>query len=392
LQKTGVQVLDLGYCFSPLVYFSACHTKLDGAVNVTASHNPKEYNGFKLQNGTQAIFADELQKLYQLIVKNELIQSSEIQEIQNLDLWPSYVEKIQSILAPSKKSLKVVVDAGNGVTGKYAPEILRLFGYEVVELFCELDGNFPNHPADPEEAANMKDLQAKVLEEKADLGIAFDGDGDRVGVVDNQGKIYGADHLLVMLAQDALSRYPGATIVQNVSVSTILKVEVEKRGGKLVECPVGHSYVEAAMHENQAILGGESSAHIFFGEDYYGYDDAILAALKILNILTHRNWADIMAEVPVMYNTPNLKYSVPEAQKFAFIDEIAEELFPGLERHRLDGVKIFWPDNSWLIFRASNTTPKVVLRIESPDPTKLAEIRNQAETLIQAKLANLNSK
>ena len=376
VQLTGIQVFDIGFSFSPLLLFSTCYGKFDGGVNITASHNPKEYNGFKLQKRkAHAIYGDEIQKIAEMIDQDDLTYATQTQKIEKISFWSEYKEKIKSISKNHHKK-KIVVDAGNGITGMFVPELFQEMGYEVVKLFCEVDGNFPNHEADPENKDNLKDLQKKVLAEKALLGIAFDGDGDRVGIVDQEGTIFDADHLLILLAKDLLKRHPQAKVVCTVTASSIVRDEIEKAGGKTIESKVGHSFVEDMMSKEKALLGGESSGHLFFGENYYGYDDAVLAAVKILEIVnrTPIPLKDHFKDLAKIYVSEEVKIYVPEEKKFLLMEKIKDYFTEKYQCSCIDGVKVFFDENSWAICRASNTSPKISFRCEAKEKKELDKI------------------
>ena len=378
LETTGIQIVNVGMCFSPLLFFSICAGRFDGGVNITASHNPKEYNGFKMQReNAQAICGDEIQEILKIIEERDFIQVSDEDEldVQEDNFWAAYIEKVSSISKDQRKA-KVVVDAGNGVAGAFAPRLLRHLGYDVVELFCEVDGEFPNHPSDPENTENLKDLQAKVLEVGADYGVAFDGDGDRVGLVDNHGEIYDADYLLMLLAKDMLSRNEGAAVVYTVTSTGLVKEEVERLGGVALESKVGHSFVEEKMHESGALIGGESSGHLFFAENYYGFDDGVYGAVKILEILTEAGIPvkGHFEHLPKVFTSPELKFEVLDEKKFELIENISNRLKDEYDSHTIDGIKVFFGEGAWAICRASNTSPKVSIRAEAKDQSKLDEV------------------
>ena len=272
-----------------------------------------------------------------------------------------------------------MIDAGNGVAGQFAPELFALLGCEVVTLFCESDGTFPNHEPDPEVEANLKDLKAKVLSEKAAFGIAFDGDGDRTGVVDNEGNHYPADLLILLLARDILGRHPDTSVVYDLKATEVLKEEVIKYGGKPVMSPTGHSFVEELMTETGALLGGELSGHIFIAENYYGFDDAFLATAKILEIVTKsgKSLKEHFADLPKTYNTPEIKLGCAEEVKFAVVDKITKHFVDKYECLTIDGVRIDFGNGAWGIVRASNTSPKLTLRFEAKSVEKLEEIKEK---------------
>lgn len=377
IRSTGINVTNVGLAISPLLYFSICQGDFDGGINVTASHNPKEFNGFKLQGKmAHSICGDKIQEILE-IIKKEDFETGQGSLSEN-SFFEDYLKKIKSISSISGNP-KVVIDAGNGVAGKFAPELFELLGCEVIPLFCELDGTFPNHEPDPEVEANLKDLKSKVLSEKADFGIAFDGDGDRTGVVDNEGNHYPADLLILLLARDILGRHPDTSVVYDLKATEVLKEEVIKYGGKPVMSPTGHSFVEELMTETGALLGGELSGHIFIAENYYGFDDAFLAAAKILEIITKSNkpLKEHFADLPKTYNTPEIKLGCAEEVKFAVVDKITKHFVDKYECLTIDGVRIDFGNGAWGIVRASNTSPKLTLRFEAKSEEKLEEIKEE---------------
>lgn len=377
LRSTGINVTNVRLATSPLLYFSICQGDFDGGINVTASHNPKEFNGFKLQGrDAHSICGDKIQEILKLI-QNKDFETGE-GEYKEDNFWDDYVSKITRI-TQIEGSPKVIIDAGNGVAGKFAPELFKALGCNVTPLFCELDGTFPNHPADPEVEENLKDLKAKVLEDKADFGIAFDGDGDRTGIVDREGNHYAADLLILMLARDILSRNPGTSIVYDLKATEILKEEILRLGGKPVMSPTGHSFVEELMTKEKALLGGELSGHIFIAENYFGFDDAFLAAAKLLEIITKsgKEIKEHFADLRPAFNTPEIKLGCAEEKKFVVVEKITEHFVSLYECLTIDGVRIDFGEGAWGIVRASNTSPKLTLRFEAKSQEKLDEIKEE---------------
>ena len=391
-QKAGAQVTDIGLSPSPLLFFSICEGNFDGGVNITASHNPKEYNGFKLQRkNAHAICGDEIQEIRALCEANDFslpphqkvasTSQGEEKGITEKKFIREYFSKIASMVdIPGNPT--IVIDAGNGVTGAIAPKLFEKLGCCVIPLYCEVDGNFPNHDADPEVEENLADLKKAVLVSKADLGIAFDGDGDRLGIVDRKGKHYSADLLLLLLARDILSRHKHAKIVIDLKATQVLFDEIARLGGEGIMVQTGHSFVEEKMREVGALLGGEVSGHIFFGEDYYGFDDAFLAAAKLLEILqkSGKEIEEHLENLPNVYNTPEIKVPCPEEKKFEVIDRLVKHFVKKYGEKRcltIDGVRIDFGEKAWGIVRASNTSPKITLRFEAQTPEKLEEIQNE---------------
>lgn len=382
VRETGINVTDIGLATSPMVYWSVCAPTLaqtfDSATNITASHNPKEYNGFKIVTETaHSICGDELQELLKIIQNNNFISSPTPGTVDHLDIWPSYLKDVANRVNINRK-LKVVVDAGNGAASKYAPEFLRTIGCEVVELYCEPDGNFPNHEANPEELKNMQDLIAKVLETHADIGIGFDGDGDRIGVVDEKGHMYSSDFMLYLLAKDLLTRMPGAKVVFDVKVSQAIIDKMAEHGAITIMSKTGHSFIENKMKEINAPLAGEVSGHLFFGENYYGFDDALLAAGKIIDILSAETHplSQMFCELPTVHTTPEFKASCPDDKKFIIVQSLVAHFTKLYDCITIDGVRINFGDKAWAAMRASNTSPNLTLRFEAKTPEKLTEIQS----------------
>lgn len=386
LQSTGIQVVDINLCFSPLLFFSLCKDGFDGGVVITASHNPKEYNGFKLQReNAHAICGEEIQKILALIETQDFIQTDSPLEIQEKYYWEDYCLKVLATF-PMHQGIRIVIDAGNGITGMFAPELFKKLGYEVIELYCEVDGNFPNHQPDPEEKKNLADLQMKVIESGAQFGIAFDGDGDRVGIVDHNGVIYEADYLLALLAKDILTRYPGTPIVKTVTSSGFVDETIEKYGGTIVESKVGHSFVEEKMRESGALVGGESSGHLFFTENYYGFDDGIWGAVKILDLVlsSKKSLKEHFSDIVDIFTSPEIKFEVADEQKFALIEKIKSHfLNTGKPCNTIDGVKVDFGERAWGICRASNTSPKISIRAEARSRKKMEMIIDEFTRTIE---------
>lgn len=380
LIDSGVQPTDIGLVTSPMVYWTNCAMPFDSGTNITASHNPKEYNGLKIViKNAHSICGDELQEVLKIIQQGELGEpnpNKQEKPIPTLDIWPQYLTDINS-RTKLARPLKVVIDCGNGVAGKFAPELLRKLGCEVIELYCELDGNFPNHEANPEELHNMKDLIAKVLENKADLGIGFDGDGDRVGIVDEKGHMYSSDFMLLLLARDMLTRLPNSQVVFDIKVSQAIINDLKKHGAIPVMSKTGHSFIEAKMKEIGAPLAGEVSGHLFFGENYYGFDDALLAAARILEIASksQKPFSTFFDDLPKTCTTPEFKAHCPDDKKFQIVKELVAHFTALYDCITIDGVRVNFDENSWGAVRASNTSPNLTLRFEALTPERLAEIQ-----------------
>lgn len=377
LMDAGCYVLRMGQTPSPVNYFTICQQNLDGGIQITASHNPKEDNGLKLQvRNAEAFSGNQLQRIRERIEKENLqVGTERLQE--TIDATTPYLDFLENLFAGTGNGKTVVVDCGNGVTGPVYAEALKRVGCTVIELYTEPDGNFPNHPADPSKWETLRELQEKVKETNADLGFGFDGDGDRVGLVDETGEIRTADEILLLLARDHLSRHAGATVIFTVSMSGIVESEVKRFGGKPVICKVGHSFVEHAMHENKSHLGGEQSGHFFCGEDYYGYDDALVAALRILSITSKNNTplSQLFAYFPKVLQAPELRPHCPDDQKFHIVAEITNAFAKDYPVITLDGVRIDFGDSAWAGIRASNTSPCLSICMEARSDEKLKAIQ-----------------
>ncbi len=377
--STGIDVVDIGLSTSPLLYYAVSRYEMDSGVNITASHNPKEYNGVKIVGKmAHSICGDELQEILKLIQDEDFeigIATLKMKE----DNFDDYLKDVQSRIK-LKRPFKIVVDTGNGVAGKFAPRLLRAIGCEVIELYCELDGNYPHHEANPEEEKNMLDLAETVRKNNADLGIGFDGDGDRVGIVDENGKHYSADYLLLLLARDLLTHKPQSQIVFDVKVSQILINEITEMGGMPIMSKTGHSFIETKMREIDAPLAGEISGHMFFGKqyyNYYGFDDAFFAACKILDILSQseRKFSEHFKDLPQMETTPEFKAFCPDEKKFQIVKALTERFTRTHRCITIDGVRVNFDDKSWGAIRCSNTSPNLTLRFEAPDKKQLQAIQ-----------------
>ncbi len=374
LLSTGCNVTDMGMIPTPLMYWAVCHYDFNGGACITASHNPKEYNGVKLVGEkAHSICGEDLQEVYQKAIKGDFEKGDGVYK--KADLFNEYMHHISELIN-LKRSLKVIVDAGNGATGPYVKEFFEKLGCEVITLYSTPDGAFPNHPANPEEIENMQDLINAVQKHKADIGIAFDGDGDRVGVVDENGKHYNADWLLILLARDLLRRKKGAKIVFDVKVSQLLIEDIKKHGGEPVMCKTGHSFIERKMHEIGAPLGGEISGHMFFSENYYGFDDAFLAAAKILEILSgsDKAFSAHFSDLHPTICTPELKSACPDDLKFEIVERISTNFVNKYDCITIDGVRVNFDESSWGAVRCSNTSPNLTIRFESPSKERLYEI------------------
>lgn len=364
LRKAGCNVIDIGLVATPLVYWHAVRREDAGGVMVTGSHLPPDQNGFKLCIGNRTLYGQEIQAVRAVIEAREFFHGSG-----DLNTYgAAYSDYVRDLGAriPRSSPLRVVVDAGNGVGGLFAPRLLELWGHRLLDcLYCEPDGSYPNHPPNPQDAANLRDLGTRVRELNADIGLAFDGDADRVGVVDERGEMIAADRILALLARDMLLRQPGARVVADVLTSQTLFDVVEAAGGAAQMAPSGHSLVKDAMRESGALLGGEMSGHIFLGEDYYGFDDGFMAAGRVMQLLavTDHTLSELNAELPTYYSTPEYRPHCDDDAKQTVIDGVADTLAGAGQISRVDGVRVQF-DKGWGILRASNTEPVLSLRFE----------------------------
>ncbi|MBM4303440.1 MAG: phosphomannomutase/phosphoglucomutase [Deltaproteobacteria bacterium] len=388
LLSTGVNVIDIGLVPTPLLYFSVFELNSDGGIMITGSHNPPEHNGFKICVGKTTIHGEEIQYLKQIIQKDSY--ESGKGTLSEKDIKPLYTSMIlKNIKHPL--NLKVCVDSGNGMGGMIGPEIFRKLGCEVVELFSDLDGRFPNHHPDPTVIENLSFLVEKVKQTNAVVGIGFDGDADRIGVVDPSGKpIYG-DELLVIYAREILKENSGATIISEVKASHRLFNDIALHGGRPILWKTGHSLIKAKMKEEGALLAGEMSGHIFFNDRYYGFDDAIYAAARLLEILAinKKTTAELITDLPVSFSTPEIRKDCPDEIKFTVVERALKQFqSQGLKVNSIDGARVEFGDG-WGLVRASNTQPVLVLRFEASSQDRLNEIRSRLENTVSSLLKEL---
>ena len=391
LRAAGIDVIDIGAVPTPVVYFATYLLNTGSGVAVTGSHNPPDYNGFKIVVGGETLSEDAIQDLYARIAEGRLTEAR-TGTTRSLDVLPDYIERITSELQAERK-LKIVVDCGNGIAGAVAPQVLEGIGGEVIPLYCDVDGNFPNHHPDPSDPHNLADLILSVKRMGADLGLAFDGDGDRLGVVTRDGEIIYPDRLLMLFAMDVLTRDPGATIIYDVKCTGHLQPLILKHGGSPLMWRTGHSLIKAKMRETEAALAGEMSGHFFFRERWYGFDDGIYAAARLLEILAGdhdgRTPEQIFATLPKGVSTPELKITMKEGEHYAFIERFrAKAQFDGARITTIDGVRADWPDG-WGLVRASNTTPILVLRFDADNEAALKRIQDIFRSQLLAVQADL---
>ncbi len=374
LLDSGTEVVDLGMIPTPALYYSLHNLDVDGGVEITGSHNPPEFNGFKICLGHMSVFGQEIQKI------GEIVRSGDFKRgkgrLEKAEILSPYIRYAEKNIQCGQTMRRVVVDGGNGVAGPVGSEIYKYLGFDVIPLFCEPDGRFPNHHPDPTIPKNLEIMTSRVKETAADLGIAFDGDGDRIGVVDPEGNIIWGDQLLIIFSRDLLKRHPGCKIIGEVKCSQVLYDDIEKRGGRGIMWKAGHSLIKSKMKEERALLAGEMSGHIFFGERYFGYDDAIYSGARLLEILSRseNGVKDLLAGIPKMVNTPEIRMDCPDERKFEVVAQMAEEFKKAYHVIDVDGARVLF-DGGWGLIRASNTQPVLVLRFEARDRGRLEEIR-----------------
>jgi phosphomannomutase/phosphoglucomutase len=381
LRASGCDVVDVGVCPTPVLYFSIQHFKLEGGVMVTASHNPGDYNGFKLCIGPDSIHGRDIQAIRGIIEAGDFVPGEGgISTANAVDPYNAFIKDNIRISRP----LRIGMDAGNGTAGVVAAPLLRQLGCEVDALYCDMDGTFPNHPADPTVLANMAELIALVRAKRLDVGIGYDGDGDRIGVVDESGRIIYGDKLMILFAREILSRKPGATFVSEVKCSQVMYEDIRRRGGRAIMWRTGHSPIKKKMKEENAELAGEMSGHMFFADRYLGYDDAIYASCRLLEILaaTGRTISQLLADVPETFTTPEIRVACPDDRKFDVVARAREIFRKTHDIIDIDGVRVLFEDG-WGLVRASNTQPALVLRFEALTEDRLDEIRNLVESTVE---------
>jgi len=391
LTGQGLNVVDVGMLPTPLVYFAVHQLDAAGCMMVTASHNPAPYNGFKMMVGKDSFHGQDIQKLKALMLENTVVASTQQGECTCLDVLPDYISFVSQdcrLVRP----LKVVIDAGNGPSGVVAAPIYRALGCEVVELYCDPDGNFPNHHPDPTIEDNLQDLKEKVLETKADIGLAFDGDGDRLGVVDAKGKVVWGDMLLLLLSRQLLQQHPHATIISEAKSSQLLYDDIQAKGGTAVMWRTGHSLMKAKMKETGALLAGEMSGHFFFADRFFGFDDATYAGARIMQLLAEQSQplSSLLDDVPQWVSTPEILVACPDDKKFDVVRQ-AKLFFAkqACEMIEIDGMRLLF-DDGWALLRASNTQPALTLRFEAKDKQTLLVMKAKLEHWLQNHLENIS--
>ncbi len=393
ITSTGCHVMNIGMCPSPVLYFSVYHLGLDGGAMVTASHNPAEYNGFKLMIGQDSLHGQEIQRLREIIESSSFELAKEPGTVETLDAVTPYIDWITQHIALDQK-IRIGVDAGNGVGGITALPVLKKLGCDVHDLFCEPDGDFPNHEADPTQKKNLVDLIDLVQKNNLDLGVGYDGDADRIGVVDARGNVIYGDQLMIIFAREILERKPGSAFISEVKCSMVMYDDIKQHGGNAIMWKTGHSLIKKKMKEENAALAGEMSGHIFFKDGYFGYDDALYATCRLLEIMANKGQGveKLLSGLPATYTTPEIRVDCPDEIKFAVVDKMVAHFREKQEIIDIDGLRAIYPDG-WGLVRASNTQPALVLRFEALTEERLADIQGKMErelaNIIQSVLKNL---
>lgn len=376
--ESGLEVVDIGVVTTPMVYFSLFHLGVDGGIQVSGSHNPPDQNGFKVCVGKDTIWGEAIQKVRGIIEsKNYPSGKGSVKDYDLASPYQDYILKNVKLDRP----LKVVIDAGNGTAGPVAPVILKKLGCELTALYCEMDGRFPNHHPDPTVEKNVAELRQRVLGEKADVGIAYDGDADRIGLIDDKGSIIWGDIIMVLLSRALLKEVPGATVIGEVKCSHRLFDDIAAHGGKPLMWKAGHSLIKAKMKEVGAQLGGEMSGHIFYKHRWFGFDDAVYTSCRVLEILsqTDRKLSELLSDVPPAFSTPEIRIQSSDEKKFGIVDKVKDHFMKlGYKINDVDGMRLMFEDG-WGLVRASNTQPMLVMRFEAESEPRLDEIRKLVE-------------
>ncbi|MBV9761251.1 MAG: phosphomannomutase/phosphoglucomutase [Acidobacteriaceae bacterium] len=381
LMAAGAHVLDIGTAPTPLLYYSVAHFNADGGVMITGSHNPPEYNGFKTVCGAGTLYGDDIQAVYKMIAGSDFEQGAGT--VKDVDAVSPYVEEIAGQFHWERK-VKVVVDAGNGAAGPVVHRVLEKLNVKATEMFFEMDGHFPNHHPDPTVLSNLCALQESVRKHKADLGVAYDGDGDRIGAVDENGDAVYGDMLMLIFGREILSRKPGSTFIGEVKCSQVMYDRLKELGGNPIMYKTGHSLIKAKMKQEHAELAGEMSGHMFFADRYYGYDDAIYATCRLLEILANSGapLSSQLEDVPKLVSTPELRVDCADDVKFKVVDKVAEMVRKNYEVVDVDGVRVMF-EHGWGLVRGSNTQPVLVMRFEASSKHYLQQYRSEIEGIVE---------
>lgn len=390
LLSTGCSVVDIGLVPTPLLYFAVYYKKNEAAVMITGSHNPPEYNGFKMMVGEETLFGETIQQVYRILKEGKVITDKEGTR-SSYDIIPEYESYVLKDVRLRRK-LKVVLDAGNGTAGFVAVPIFRKLGCDVIELYCEPDGRFPNHHPDPTLPEAMEDLVKEVKETGADFGVGFDGDGDRIGVVDDQGNLLWGDQLMIVFSRDVLPANPGATVISEVKASKLLYEEIKRLGGRPIMWKTGHSLIKQKIKEEKALLAGEMSGHIFFADRFFGFDDAIYSSARLAEILSRseKKLSEMLADLPRTYYTPEIRIYASDEVKFKIVDEVRKELAEKYPVNDIDGIRVSYP-KGWALVRASNTQAALVLRYEADTPEDLEAIKKEVGKALERAIQGLGN-
>jgi phosphomannomutase / phosphoglucomutase len=382
LVNSGINVIDIGMGPTPLVYFSLFNLAVGGGVMITGSHNPANENGFKICLGKSTVFGEQIQEIRQ-IMETKDYRTGQAKLTSQL-LIPDYLKYLKGIFKPGAKKIIAVVDAGNGTGNMIAVDLYKSLGFEVIDIFSEPDGHFPNHHPDPTLPENIEALATKVKVSGADLGIAFDGDADRIGVVDTKGRILWGDQLMIIYAQDIVQHHPGAKIIGEVKCSQLMFDKIKAMGGNPIMWKVGHSLIKAKMKEEDALLAGEMSGHLFFADRYYGYDDAVYSGARLLEILSNseQSLAQMVDQLPQTFSTPEIRFDCPDDQKSRIVEKLTKHFRSLYQIIDIDGARIIFK-HGWGLVRASNTQPILVLRFEADSKEALEEIQMEVRTELE---------
>jgi phosphomannomutase/phosphoglucomutase len=384
LLEAGMQVTDIGIGATPMMYFAVFHLDLEGGVQITGSHNPPGDNGFKMMKGKASLFGPDILELRAMIERRDFDLSLD-GTVTSLDLMSAYAGFIRGNVSVARKDIRFAIDAGNGAGGPQALAAMQAAGLSPVALLCEMDGNFPVHHPDPSDPHTLELLRDTVLSQGLELGIAFDGDADRIGVIDARGDIIWGDKLLIVLSRALLLDHPGAAVLGEVKCSQTLYDDIAQHGGRPILWKTGHSLIKAKMKEEGALLAGEMSGHVFFADRFFGFDDAVYAALRLLEIVaaSDRTLHELLADVPVTFSTPELRVDCPDGEKFGVVTKVLERFRITNQVVEVDGARILF-DGGWGLVRASNTQPVLVMRFEAQSEARLTEIRREVEDAVTA--------
>lgn len=380
--ETGMHITDIGVGPTPLLYFAVHHLDLDGGVQITGSHNPPEENGFKMMVGKASLYGAAIDEL-RTTIERRSFRSASVGTIETFDAAPAYVRNVQNDIQLGPRDVRFAIDAGNGAAGPLAVRTMSALGLDPTTLLCEMDGSFPVHHADPTDLETLHMLRERVLSDGLELGFAYDGDGDRVGVIDARGEVIWGDKLMIILSRALLERHPGATIIGEVKCSQTMYDDIASHGGRGLLWKTGHSLIKTKMKEENALLAGEMSGHIFFADRYFGFDDAIYATLRILEIVSHSDIPlhEMLSDVPTTFATPEIRVECTDARKFELVEQVLAHYRPTHRLVDIDGARIEF-DGGWGLVRASNTQPALVLRFEADSESGLDSIRAEVESLL----------